>query len=402
MAKVTAILYISKTLSNGEHPVMIRVSEGADRKYFSFGYSAAPDQWKDGQFSSKRPNHRALNMLLRDKLNEYEGRAIQAESEGKSALLEIKKPKRSKNIYDFIDLHVDRLKKAGRHGNANAYSILKNILQKQHSGDKLTYKEIDTAFLNNMLTWLRAKKGPYGSPLSPNTINTYFAKLNSVFEKAAAEDYISKSDNPILSWSIPKTQKGKKVHLTQDNLKDLRKFPLAKQSPAWHCRNYFLFQYNCLGMRIGDVIIMRRKAVIGDEMEYRMGKTGDLFRFKLSPEAKKILSYYITPEMKPDDFVFPIADRKEYEAVEDKKRFIDNRIGAINKQLRHLGKLLGLNSNLTTHIARHTFASNVDRKLKDPRMMQKLLGHKKLETSVGYAGSLHNDDVDAAIKKLYK
>ena len=40
-----AILYKSKTLSNGEYPIMIRIYDGTRRKYLSTGYSSAEKMW---------------------------------------------------------------------------------------------------------------------------------------------------------------------------------------------------------------------------------------------------------------------------------------------------------------------------------------------------------------------
>ncbi|MBP6732067.1 MAG: hypothetical protein KA149_08410, partial [Chitinophagales bacterium] len=39
MATVKAMLYTSKTLSNGEYPIMLRISSGDERKYIALGFS---------------------------------------------------------------------------------------------------------------------------------------------------------------------------------------------------------------------------------------------------------------------------------------------------------------------------------------------------------------------------
>lgn len=44
-ATVTALLYTSKTLANGEHPVMIRVCYNGRRKYKSTGLSCPARLW---------------------------------------------------------------------------------------------------------------------------------------------------------------------------------------------------------------------------------------------------------------------------------------------------------------------------------------------------------------------
>ena len=44
-ATITALLYTSKTLANGEHPVMIRVCYNGKRKYKSTGLSCPAKLW---------------------------------------------------------------------------------------------------------------------------------------------------------------------------------------------------------------------------------------------------------------------------------------------------------------------------------------------------------------------
>ena len=41
---ISAILYTSKTLANGEHPIMLRVCYNGKRKYKSLGISCKPQE----------------------------------------------------------------------------------------------------------------------------------------------------------------------------------------------------------------------------------------------------------------------------------------------------------------------------------------------------------------------
>ena len=40
MSTVSIVLYVSKTLKNGEHPIMLRVIKDRKPKYKSLGYSS--------------------------------------------------------------------------------------------------------------------------------------------------------------------------------------------------------------------------------------------------------------------------------------------------------------------------------------------------------------------------
>ena len=51
-ATVNVLCYKSKTLSNGEHPLMIRVCKDGKKKYVSLGISVKPQYW---DFEKNRP-----------------------------------------------------------------------------------------------------------------------------------------------------------------------------------------------------------------------------------------------------------------------------------------------------------------------------------------------------------
>ena len=55
-ATISVVCYKSKTLSNGEHPLMLRISKDGKKKYQSLGISVNPGQriFLVGKLSFKR------------------------------------------------------------------------------------------------------------------------------------------------------------------------------------------------------------------------------------------------------------------------------------------------------------------------------------------------------------
>ena len=60
-ATVNIVCYKSKTLSNGEHPLMIRVAKNSKTKFKSLGISVHPDHW---DFQKNRPKNDCPNKEL--------------------------------------------------------------------------------------------------------------------------------------------------------------------------------------------------------------------------------------------------------------------------------------------------------------------------------------------------
>ena len=60
-ATVNVVCYKYKTLSNGEHPLMIRVSKNQKTKYKSLGISMKAEHW---DFQKSRPKNDCPNREL--------------------------------------------------------------------------------------------------------------------------------------------------------------------------------------------------------------------------------------------------------------------------------------------------------------------------------------------------
>ena len=65
-ASIKVILYTSKTLSNGEHPVVLRIIKDRKPKYIFIGHSCPINLWdkKENLPKKKYPNYQALKTLI--------------------------------------------------------------------------------------------------------------------------------------------------------------------------------------------------------------------------------------------------------------------------------------------------------------------------------------------------
>lgn len=68
MIKVAPILYTSKTLSSGEHPIMIRLTLKGKRKYIGLGVNCKASYWDEVNNlpSKKHPQQKELVILIND------------------------------------------------------------------------------------------------------------------------------------------------------------------------------------------------------------------------------------------------------------------------------------------------------------------------------------------------
>jgi hypothetical protein len=108
-ASTKVILYTSKTLSNGEHPIMLRIIKDRKPTYISTGKSCSKAMWdfKTNLPKSKHPLKRELDILIPKKLSEANKTILNFENDEKYFSGEVVKNKLKKSfskIAEYIPL----------------------------------------------------------------------------------------------------------------------------------------------------------------------------------------------------------------------------------------------------------------------------------------------------------
>ena len=82
---INILCYKSKTLTNGAHPLMIRVCKGGKKKYLSLGISILPQFWDFQKNKPKRncPNREQIEKLINEKSREYADKILDFKSDNK-------------------------------------------------------------------------------------------------------------------------------------------------------------------------------------------------------------------------------------------------------------------------------------------------------------------------------
>ena len=93
--------------------------------------------------------------------------------------------------------------------------------------------------------------------------------------------------------------------------------------------------------------------------------------------ALQIIEKYRKPEAKQDDYVFPILDRRIHKTaiqIRDKVRKANK---ATIKALHKIGEKLGIPIDLTTYVARHSYATVLKRSGVSTAIISESLGHHR-------------------------
>lgn len=120
-ASIKTVLYTSKKLSNGEHPVMLRVIKDRKSKYLSIGFSCSIELWdfNTNLPKKKHPHFKEIRILLTKKKLDADRMLYELENENKDLSAYEIKTKLTKDkssnplVFDYFDNIINRLINSG-------------------------------------------------------------------------------------------------------------------------------------------------------------------------------------------------------------------------------------------------------------------------------------------------
>ncbi|MHB9147430.1 MAG: site-specific integrase [Candidatus Amoebophilus sp.] len=400
--KITVILYKFNTLANGEHPIMLRLAHKKERALISLGISSSIELWDLKKNAPKRhhPSKELIETIIAQKIHTYRTKLLELVSQQEvvtpSTLVQALEAnggkKRASTVFSFFNQIIDRLLQTGKVGNANVYKDTKRSLNLFTNSTNLFFTDIDQTFLHNYETFLR-KLG-----LAETSISVYFRTLRALFNKAIQEKLINLNAYPFKEFSVAKFNTAtKKRAITKEELKKIENLELDPASSLSEGRQYFLFSYYGQGINFIDIAQLQWKNIIQDRIVYTRAKTGKIIQFKLLPPAKAIIEYYkpLTGNH-PENYIFPILSRiKHVTAIQ-----IDNRVTKVlkrvNRDLKEIARLAQIDANLTTYVARHTYATVLKKSNVPTAVISEALGHKSEFITQTYLKSFENEVIDLA------
>ena len=402
-ATITVVCYKSKTLSNGEHPLMLRICKDGKKKYQSLGVSIKANQW---DFARERPkptcpNKEYILKLILDKQAELQQRMLELNTEQKeyttTTLLHDEHRKfELKTVKQFYQELIEQYMANEKCGNRLIYKSSYNSINVFTNGNlEIPFSAIDVAWLNKCEKWLRSKGN------KETTMSLMFRTLRSAYNKAIESKCARKSDYPFTDYRISKfdVSTEKRAIAKADVLKfstDAR--PIGKQQYVQLSKDIFIFSYLCGGINFTDIANLTKDNIIeGKRLHYIRQKTGKLIKLGLSEEALQIIRRYA---VESKGYLFPILNTQLHKTPLQKQNRIHKMLGKVNKNLKLLAAQFGVEANLTTYVARHSFASVLKKSGVNIALISEALGHSDLTTTQIYLDSFDNEQIDAAMKNL--
>ena len=273
------------------------------------------------------------------------------------------------------------LRKIGKVRTAGTYQSALNSFERylNNRGDV----SLDALDSNQMIayeSWLK------GNGICPNTSSYYMRNLRAIYNRAVEQGFVAQQ-NPFkhVYTGIDKTRK-RAVSL--DVVREIRDLNLTKKSLVF-ARDIFLFSFYTRGMSFVDMAFLKKKDLQNGILTYRRHKTGQQLFIKWEKPMQELIDKYDTSDI---PYLLPIIRNNGM----DEWHQYQNEAHRINRNLKHIGKQIGLGIPLTTYVARHAWASIAQSKNVSLPVISEALGHDSEQTTRIYLASLDASIVDTA------
>lgn len=203
-ATVAAILYTSKTLASGEHPIMIRICYNGKRKYKSTGLSCSVKLWNETKQEVRERHPLAMNMnaIIGAEVNRLKNIVLEFEFQGQpyspNSIIETaarKQPTR-KTLYDLFEERIDYFRYTTKKLNTSTgYQTLLNIIKRFTDNRIIELFDVNEAWLGELEEYLRGR-------YADTSIKKFFNILKAVMNYACLKDLIE--TNPFGRFRLSK------------------------------------------------------------------------------------------------------------------------------------------------------------------------------------------------------
>ena len=367
----------SKQNKKGLSPIEVSITTNGKRIYFSTGKHVPAADWNKEKQAVKGKSEEAqlINgylIQLRNKIYQKEiellqkGYLITAELL-KEAITDKVKALNEKTLLDVLNEHnTERKAMVGKTVAPATYwvfeytgRLFKEFIQQKYERKDLYLREINLGFIQGFHAFLLGEK-----KMGQNSCTKHLKFLKKLLNLAVANSYISY--NPVNAYKVER-EPVEVDFLDEEELRKIINFdtPLPRLERA---KDMFLF--GCFtGLSYIDIKTLAPEHFEKDSagriwIKKRRVKTGVLSRIPLLPIAKLILDKY-----KGGEKLLPIQDPAD-----------------INKYLKDIAILCGINKRICFHTSRHTFASTVTLANNiSLEVVSKMLGHTNTRMTAHYA-----------------
>ncbi|MDE6534998.1 MAG: site-specific integrase [Muribaculaceae bacterium] len=358
-----------------------------------------PSEWDEKHsqaITGKESSRRDLVLSVRENIRQDLQRLIRIirklELKGLSytaddVIKEFRNYKEEYSMFNYMTRTIEKLRHNGKVRTSETYRSALNSFRRFRKGEDIMLDSIGPDVMEDYEAWLKLRG------LIPNSISFYTRILRAVYNRAVTDD-ITENRNPFrkVYTGVDKTVKRA---LPLPIIRKITGLKLAMTPAVDFARDMFMMSFYLRGMSFIDMAYLKKSDLKNGRITYRRKKTGKQLIIGWVAEMQKILDKY--PENKTA-YLLPIITNP----AANERNTYRNKCYNINRNLKKIAKMVGINVPLTLYVARHSWASAAKVKGIPVSVISEGMGHNSEATTQIYLSSLDTSVIDRANDLILK
>ena len=279
--------------------------------------------------------------------------------------------------FGFIHGMVAKKLRIGRLGTAKTYRDALASFSRFRNGEDIAIDALDAELMNQYEAWLKEQG------VKRNSSSCYLRTLRTLYRKAVEKGLAT--DKDIFRHVFTGFASTVKRALPLDTIRTIRRLNLPDGSDLSFTRDLFMLCIYLQGISFVDMAYLKKNDIKNGLLQYSRKKTGQSISIGWEP-VLTVGSPYLLPIITKQDG----TERRQYERMEHK----------VNRLLKRIGDMVGLQVPLTTYVGRHCWASTMRDMGVSLSIVSKGLGHESLKTTQIYLSSIDTEGVVKANRQL--
>ena len=323
---------------------------------------------------------------------------------------EVKKRKyHAMKLTACMDVQIELCRKEKRLGTAIGYLRTRDDFTRflgTIGKSDISIRKITPELLADYQEWI------IGRGKAHNTLSFHMRNLRSVYRMALKDGWIPRSQqhlNPfehVCTSVAPTHKRAADPHIMTllnqldiaEGLKSLGR--LAHRTSfekmlreVSFARDIFVFCFCACGLPFVDFIHLTPKNIQGGMLHYERQKTGTHIEMEILPPMQRFIDRYATN----GPYLFPFLTTTN---MEESYQQYQKAIRKYNHRLKQLSQMLPSDINLSTYVARHTWATTVYHNDMPESYIKERMGHTSLQTTRNYLKSFESSKIDEVNKRI--
>lgn len=284
-------------------------------------------------------------------------------------------------VKNYMRRLICNLHDRGQTRTAETYQSALSSFMKYREGRDLHMRLITAEEIEHYETFLKQRG------LILNTISFYMRILRAVYNRAVDEQIV------VQTFPFKNVYTGidttVKRALNLSSLRLIKNLNLKNQPSLEYARDMFLLSFYLRGMSFVDMAYLKKIDLHGNTIYYRRRKTGRLLSVRWTAEMGEITNKYDSID---NPYLLPILNKSTI----DKRSKYRNVSYNINRSLKKIARIIGLEMQLTLYCARHSWASVARSEGISLPIISEGMGHSSESTTRIYLASLDTSAIDKA------